>query len=224
MPDIVEVARQIHVDDRGHTPQDTAPDFRQRSVWRPLRPKPVRIRAKVRLEDGFRDQLQRPLHDAIADARNLERANFSVVLRDVDLSVRLRFIPACEEIFSYLRQKCGQACRLNIVKALAIDAGGTPISLGDTIGLQERLRLTNMHEDSSEAMRLIRLRLSIYSPSSSCRLIAAFIISPLPHFELTDYPPGRALPYWRVLLHADPQYYDSIRHPGACVSTSHSRL
>ena len=40
----------------------------------------------------------------------------------------------------------------------------------------------------------------------------------------TEYSPVRALPSGRVLLHAHPQYYDPIRHPGACACVSHSRL
>ncbi len=58
----------------------------------------------------------------------------------------------------------------------------------------------------------------------SCRFIGVFIISPLPHFERTEYSPVWALPSRCVLLHADQRYYNPIRHPDTCPSISHSRL
>ena len=61
----------------------TAPDFRQGLMGRPLRSKSVGVRAKVRLEDSFEDQLQCPLHHAIADTGDLKRSDFAVALRDL---------------------------------------------------------------------------------------------------------------------------------------------
>src|SRR5216683_1286164 len=58
----VEVARQIQINHCRHAPQHTAPDFRQGTVWRPLRSKSIGVGAKIRLEDSFQDQLHGPLH------------------------------------------------------------------------------------------------------------------------------------------------------------------
>src|SRR3989337_244660 len=53
MPDRVEIARQIHIDDGGHAPHHTAPDFRQGAMWRPFRSKSVGVGTEVRLEHSF---------------------------------------------------------------------------------------------------------------------------------------------------------------------------
>src|SRR5919106_1792291 len=109
MPNRVEIAGQIDINYSGHPPHHTAPDFCQGPVWRPLRSIPVRVRAEIRLEDGLKDKLQRPLHHAIADARNLKRADFSVPLGNVYPAVRLRFVPAREKLVSYpLKTRLGR--------------------------------------------------------------------------------------------------------------------
>ena len=58
-------------------------------MWRPLGSKSVGVRAKIRLEDSFEDQLQCSLHHAIADAGDLERAEFAVSFWDIYPAVRL---------------------------------------------------------------------------------------------------------------------------------------
>ena len=92
VPDRVEVASQIDLDHGTHPPQETASDFRQRLMRRALRAKPVGVGTEVRLEDSFQDQLQCPLHHAVADARNLERSDFAFTLRDLHHPVGLRLI------------------------------------------------------------------------------------------------------------------------------------
>ena len=125
-------------------------------------------------------------------------------------------IPACLEFVPQTREKLGQARCLNVGKGLSVDAGGTVVPLGLTIGLQEGLGLGNVHKETPEAMRLVRLRLPVYPPPQFlqtngrlCHLTPASRCS-------AEYPPVRALPSRRVLLHADHQYYNPIRLPGAC--------
>ncbi|MCA1853508.1 MAG: hypothetical protein LC647_14275, partial [Beggiatoa sp.] len=88
--------------------------------------------------------------------------DFSVLLRDIYPAVRLGFIPASEKVVSYLRKERVETLRLDVLKRLTIETGSTSVPLGDAIGLLEGFHLRNMHEDAPEAMRLIRLRLSIY--------------------------------------------------------------
>ena len=90
--------------------------------------------------------------------------------------------------------------------------------------LVEGFDLRDVHEEPPEAMRLIRLRLSIDPPPQFLQTDGRFC-----HFTpalpwLTDYSPVRALPSKRVLLHAHHQYCDPIRHPDAYARISHSRL
>src|SRR5262250_2137485 len=99
MPNRVKIARQINIDYRRHSSHHTAPDFRQGTVWGTPGSKSVRVRTKVCLEDGFENQLQCPLHHAIADARNLERPDFAVPFRNVYPAVWLGFVPAGYEVF-----------------------------------------------------------------------------------------------------------------------------
>src|SRR5919106_6450876 len=117
MPNRVEIAGQIDINYGGHPPHHTAPDFCQGPVGRPLRAIPVRVRAEIRLEDGFKDKLQRPLHHAITDARNLKRADFSVLLRNVYPAVRLRLVAARKKVVSYLRK--GSVPNLLLIELLA---------------------------------------------------------------------------------------------------------
>src|ERR1019366_8594913 len=102
------------------------------------------------------------------------------------------------------------------LKRLAIDAGRAAVPLGSTVSLFEGLGLRDMYEETPEAMRPIRLRLSI-DPSPQilqtdgwfCHLTPASLCR-------TAYSPVRALPSGRVLLPVHRQYYDPIRQPDAC--------
>ncbi len=90
-------------------------------------------RTEVRLEDGFKDKLQRSLHHAVADARDLKYPDFSVLLGDIYPAVRLGFIPASEKVVSYLRKERVETLRLDVLKRLTIETGSTSIPLGDAI-------------------------------------------------------------------------------------------
>src|SRR5450432_2154408 len=164
MPNRVEVARQIQINHCRHAPQHTAPDFRQRAVWRPLRSKSVGVGAKIRLEDGFQDQLHCALHHAVADARNLKRSDFAISLRDLHPAVRHGLVSACDEVLPHGRKKRRPPRRLEVRELLAIDPGGTAVALRYPVSLFEGLDLRDVHEEPPEAMRLIRLRLSINPP------------------------------------------------------------
>src|ERR1700692_110152 len=220
----VKVARQIQVNHCRHAPHHTAPDLRQSAVWRPLRSKAVGVGAKIRLEDGFQDQLHCALHHAVADAWNLKRSDFAISLRDLYSAVRHGFVPVCDEGFPHRRKKRRPPRGLDVREFLAIDPSGTAVALCYTVGLFEGLDLRHVHEEPPEAMRFVRLRLSIYPPPQFLQIDGCFC-----HFTpaspwLAEYSPVRALPSGRVLLHAHRRYCDPIRHPDAYDCISHSRL
>src|SRR5437879_13488672 len=104
MLNLVEVARQIQINDCRHAPQHTPPDFRQCAVWRPLRSKSIGVGAEIRLEDSFQDQLHCALHHAVADARNLKRSDFAISLRDLYPAVRHGLVAVCYEVLPYSRK------------------------------------------------------------------------------------------------------------------------
>ena len=54
---------------------------------------------------------------------------------------------------------------LNVLETLAVDAGGTAVSLRNAIGLLKGLALRDVHEQTPETMRRFGLRLSIDPPS-----------------------------------------------------------
>src|ERR1017187_1675171 len=208
MLDRVKVARQIQINYCRHAPQHTAPDFRQGVVWRPLRSKSIGVGAEIRLEDSFQDQLHRALHHAVADARNLKRSDFAISLRDLHPAVRHGLVPVCDEVFPYRRKKRRPPRRLDVREFLASDSSGTAVALRYTVGLFEGLDLRDVYEEPPEAMRLVRLRLSINPPPQILQTDGRFC-----HFTpaspwLAEHSPVRVLPSGRVLLHAHHQYYD----------------
>jgi len=54
--------------------------------------------------------------------------------------------------------------RFDVLELQAIDPGGTAVALRYTVSLFEGLYLRDVHEEPPEAMRLVRLRLSIDPP------------------------------------------------------------
>jgi len=70
------------------------------------------------------------LHHAIADAGDLERAEFAVSFWDIYPAVRLGFVPACYQFFPHACEKLGQPCSLDVLKRLAINTRGSAVSLG----------------------------------------------------------------------------------------------
>ena len=73
----------------------------------------------------------------------------------------------------------------DVLKSLAIDASGTTVPLGYTVGLFEGLLPCHMHEDAPEAMCLFRLRLPIY-PSSQLLQTRWVPLSSHPCLTLTN--------------------------------------
>jgi hypothetical protein len=92
------------------------------------------------------------LHHAVADARNLKRTDFAISLWNIHPAVRLGFVPACYKVFPYGRKNGPSPLGLDVLKALTVDARGTPVSLGVTVSLFEGFNLRNVHEEPPEAM------------------------------------------------------------------------
>src|ERR1019366_1642254 len=171
-------------------------------MGRPFGPKSVRVGAKVRLEDSFQDQLQCSLPHAVADTRNLQRSDFAVALRDLHPAVRQGFVYACAEVIPHRLKKRGQPRGLDVLEALAVDAGSTAVSFGDPVGLFEGLDLRDVHEQTPETMYRFRLRLSIDPPSQFLQIAGCLChLTPASPW-LAEYSPVRVLPSGRVLLHA----------------------
>ncbi len=61
-------------------------------------------------------------------------------------------------------QKSGAPGFLDVRKCLAINTGCASVPFGYAVSLFEGLHLRGMHEQTPEAMRLVRLRLPIYPP------------------------------------------------------------
>ena len=70
----------------------------------PLRPKPIRRGAEVRLEDGLQHERRRHLRHSVSDRRNAERPLSAIGLRDVAPQNRLRTIRACAQCGAELLQ------------------------------------------------------------------------------------------------------------------------
>src|ERR1017187_10145616 len=139
-------------------------------------------------------------------------SNFSRPLRLIELSNATQMASRtlaenspCFQVFPYCRKKGGSPGLFDVHKRLAIDAGCASIPLGRTVSLFEGLDLRDMHEETPEAMQLIRLRLPIY-PSPQILQIDRWFYHFTPASRCrTEYSPVRALPSGRVLLHVHRQ-------------------
>jgi hypothetical protein len=83
-------------------------------------------------------------------------------------------IPACDKVFPHRRKERRPPHRFDVLKLLAIDPGSTAVALCDAISLLKRLGVRDMHEQTPEAMRLIRLRLSIDPPPQLLQIDGRF--------------------------------------------------
>ena len=88
MPDIVEIALQVDVDDACLMLNDRSRHAVHRFMRRALGTVSERPRLKVRLEDRFQYELERALHHPIADRRNRKDADLAAILRDFLLPCR----------------------------------------------------------------------------------------------------------------------------------------
>jgi hypothetical protein len=123
------------------------------------------LEQKFASKTASRISFNAPLHHAVADTRNLKCSDFAVALRDLHPAVRHGFVPACDKIFPHRCEKRGQPRGLDVLEALAVDAGATAVPFSDPISLIKGLDLRDVHEQTPETMRRFRLRLSINPPS-----------------------------------------------------------
>src|SRR5271166_5492342 len=82
MPDIVEIAAQVDVDDARLVLTDRSRHTVHRFMSCPLRSVSERPRLEVRLEDRFQYELERTLRHPVADRRNRKDADLAAILRD----------------------------------------------------------------------------------------------------------------------------------------------
>src|SRR5215470_273232 len=95
---------------------------------------PIGIRAEVCLEDRFKDELQRALHHAVGNTRNLQPPDFAILLRDVHGAMWLRLIGPGQQISLDSRQKPCDAPTLNSGKRLPIKAWSPTIAFRLPVG------------------------------------------------------------------------------------------
>ena len=79
----------------------------------PLRPKPIRRGAEVRLEDGLQHERRGHLRHSVSDRRNAERPLPAIGLRDVAPQNRLRTIRACAQCGAEFLQQALDAILLD---------------------------------------------------------------------------------------------------------------
>ena len=87
----------------------------------PLRPKPIRRGAEIRLEDGLQHERRGHLRHSVSDRRNAERPLPAIGLRDVSPQDRLRTIRACAQCGAELVQQSLDPILLDVGQGLAID-------------------------------------------------------------------------------------------------------
>src|SRR5690606_3619361 len=93
----------------------------------PLRPKPIRARKKIRLENGFQQELRRHLHHPVPDRRDPKRPLHSIGLRNVLATNHLRPVLACSQLGSELFEEELDSVLLDVEERLTIDSSGASV-------------------------------------------------------------------------------------------------
>src|ERR1019366_6880251 len=127
VPDRVEVALQIQVDDLMQLFDEADPDAVERIMRRPARAVPVGNRLEVRLEDGLQDQTPRPLHHPITDGRDLQAPDLASLLRNVHMPAWEREGVDCSRITAFTRPR---RWRRSVAIVVARSWGGVRFGAG----------------------------------------------------------------------------------------------
>ena len=87
----------------------------------------VLFRLQILVEDRFHDEERSHRHDAVADRRNEERAQFAVLFRNLHPADRLRSYLLLQEFFRQFVQPSLHPIRLDIGERLPVHAPEPPL-------------------------------------------------------------------------------------------------
>ena len=208
---VVAAARPLH-----------AQDF-QRLRRAPLRPKPIRRGAEVRLEDRLQHQLRRHLRHSVSDGGNAERPLSAVGLGNVPPQDRLRAIRAVAQRDAELRQKRLDAVLLDLRQRRPIDAGRAAIPFDPPPRLLEDVSPPDPIQQGVKAP----FRGPLGRGPEGALQVAYFVEGGAPTGGVGTGPAGHALaralaarlttagalPSRRVVRRDDPRYYDPLGRP-----------
>ena len=223
MVDAAEVVANVGVQHVVATARPAHAQRLQRLRRAPLRPKPIRRGAKIRLEDGLQHERRGHLRHSVSDRRNAERPLTAIGLRDVPPQDRLRTIRACTQCGAELVEHALDAVLLDGGERLAIDARRAAVPLHPPPRLLEDVTPPDpIHQGMEAAFRGLLGR----DPESTLQL-AHFVDERTVTGVIGTGPAGHALarpcapdvttagilPSRRVVRRDDRHYYGPLGRP-----------
>ena len=144
MPDIVEIAAQVDVDDARLVLNDRSRHTVHRFMGCPLWTVSKRPRLEVRLEDRFQDELERALHHPVADRRNRKDADLAAILRDFLLPCRQRHVGAPDQFIRDLLEEDLYALRFDGLEGHPVNSRSAIVLLGQRVRLAQCVQLADV--------------------------------------------------------------------------------
>ena len=223
MVDATEVVADVGVQHVAAPPRPADAKDLQRLRRAPLRSKPKRRTAEIRLEDGTQHQRSGHLRYPVPDRRYPERSPAAIGLGDISPEDQLRSIrPRAQRRAEFLEEGIDPAL-LNLRQRLPVDAGRATIPLDAPPRLPEDVippdpvhqgveapfpgPLGRGPKASLQLAHLVERRTPLGGVGSG--LAGHALARPCAH----AVPTAGALPSGRVLLHGHPQYYGPLGLP-----------
>src|SRR3954451_21262140 len=164
VPHIVEVSPEIDVDDARLALDDGLGHPLHRFMSCPPRSVAKRTRLEVSLEDGFQDELYRPLDHAVPNGRNSQNADLAAIFGYLLSSVRHRTIPVCRQFIPQLLEKALHPTGLDGREGDPVDTRSPVVLLGQHVGFVKGFQLADVDVQAPEAPGRVGLRLGVDLP------------------------------------------------------------
>src|SRR5262249_50571895 len=127
-------------------------------------------RLKVGLKDRLQDELEGSLDHTIADRGDREDAGLAPILRDPHFPHWHRAVCPRKEFLAEFLDEVVHSLGLDRLECHPVYARGSVVSLGESVGFPEGLRLAHVGIQSPEAPGWFGLRLVVYPSSQVLQL------------------------------------------------------
>ena len=162
VPDVVEVALQVQIQDARLVPDDRLGDALNRLMSTASGTVAKRPVLEVGLEDWLHNELQGSLHHAVPDRPNRQQAlAASIRFRDGLATVPRGLIRAIDQFVAYLLKERLDTRRLDGLERHSVGTRSAVVGLRSAVGFTKRFPLADMHEEAPEAPRRFKLRLGV---------------------------------------------------------------
>ena len=157
VPNGVEVARQIDVDDAVSAAAQSRSHLLDRLVRRTSRTRSKGAVREVGFEDRFQDQPEGALHHAVSNRGNRDHADLAALLGNLSSSIRPGAVRAGAQLRGEFPEELATAACLDLLERLAVGPRGAVVALRLQVRGFERVELHDVDMQSPEAMRQGRI-------------------------------------------------------------------